>query len=92
MVDQSPPRPMLARVLRQAELMDRVCEHLGVRPAAAARQDQGEAWYMARSRCIACVQDARCRQWLATPVNRQQQPPTFCANADFLRRSQAAST
>lgn len=91
MVDLCPPRPMLARVMRQAELMDRVCARLGVDPATAARQDHGEAWYVARTRCIACPDDARCRQWLASPLTSPEQPPAFCANAEFLRTSRAAS-
>jgi hypothetical protein len=81
---------MLSRVIRQAELMDGVCARLGIDLAAAARRDLGEAWYVARSRCIACLNDARCRQWLTSPVNSSEQPPAFCANAEFLHRSRAA--
>ena len=47
-------RPMLKRVLKQAELMDRMRERLGVGAATAARLDKGTAWYEARTRCIAC--------------------------------------
>ena len=38
-------RPMLNRVLQHAELMDRMMERLGVDPAAAARLENGMAWY-----------------------------------------------
>jgi hypothetical protein len=36
-------RPMLDRVMRQAELMDRMMGHVGVDPAPAARLDKGMA-------------------------------------------------
>ena len=47
-------RPMLNRVLQQAELMDRMMERLGLDLAAAARLENGTVWYEARTRCIAC--------------------------------------
>ena len=78
-------RPMLDRVLRQSELMDRMIEHMGVDPAAAARLDGGTAWYEARTRCIACHAERQCEAWLArTP--RGAQAPAFCHNARFFGR------
>jgi hypothetical protein len=77
-------RPMLERVLRQAELMDRMTERLGMDRAALARIDQGMAWYEARSRCIACCRETVCRQWLET-ARAPAAPPDFCANAGFFR-------
>ena len=44
-------RPMLARVLRQADLLDQVMQRLGVDPVAAARVDNGIAFYEARTKC-----------------------------------------
>jgi hypothetical protein len=74
-------RPMLDRVLRQAELMDRVMEQLGVNPAVAARVDRGLGFYEARSRCIACSHERECREALQDPTTG---PAPFCPNAQFL--------
>ena len=54
-------RSMFDRVFRQAELMDRMMERVGVNAAAAARIDKGMAWYEARTKCIACCSDRQCR-------------------------------
>jgi hypothetical protein len=77
-------RPMLDRVLRQAELMDRVMEQLGVNPAVAARVDRGFGFYEARSRCIACSHERECRERLQG-AGREAGPAPFCPNAAFLR-------
>ena len=80
-------RPMLNRVLHQAELMDRMIERLGVNPAAAARLEKGMAWYEARSQCIACHNEGKCQEWLKrAPVEPSDEPPGFCANFAFFRR------
>lgn len=76
-------RPMLDRVLRQAELMDCVMEQLGVDPAVAARVDRGLGFYEARSRCIACIHERECRERLQSAA-RDAAPAPFCANAGFL--------
>ena len=57
-------RPMLNRIFRQAELMDRVMERVGVDLPVAARLDRGMAWYEARTKCIACCNERQCRAWL----------------------------
>ena len=78
--------PKLTRVLKQAELMDRMMEALGVNAARAARIDCGGAWYGARSQCIACTADQSCRIWLSKlEGGKSSAPPGFCANADFFR-------
>lgn len=82
-------RPMLERIFRQAELMDRVMERIGVDPSTAARLDRGMAWYQARSRCIACCTDCQCRAWLEHPGPLPGPPPS-CPNDDFFRRCLAA--
>jgi hypothetical protein len=74
---------MLDRVLRQAELMDRVMEQLGVNPAVAARMDRGLGFYEARSRCIACSHERACRAALQGAA-LQTGPLSFCPNAAFL--------
>ena len=80
-------RPMLNRVIRQAELMDRMMERVGVDPAAAARIDRGMASYEARTRCIACCSERQCRDWLArSDAEASSEPPQFCHNAKFFRR------
>jgi Family of unknown function (DUF6455) len=77
---------MLKRVLDQADLMDRVMEAVGVVAARAARMDRGMAWYEARSRCIACPDDQKCRAWLAGLAGTKASlPPTFYSNAAFFR-------
>jgi hypothetical protein len=75
-------RPMLDRVLRQAELMDRVMQQLGVNPAVAARMDRGLGFYEARTRCIACSHERECREALRSLATG---PAPFCPNAQFLR-------
>ena len=79
-------RPMFDRVFRQAELMDRMMERVGVNPAAAARVDKGMAWYEARTKCIACCSERQCRDWLArSEAQAFSEPPEFCHNAEFFR-------
>ena len=80
-------RPMLNRIIRQAELMDRMIERAGVDPAAAVRIDRGMGWYEARTRCIACCSERECRDWLArSKAEMSSKPPAFCPNAEFFRR------
>jgi hypothetical protein len=76
-------RPMLQRILRQSELMDRMLAHVGVDPAAAMRIDRGMAWYEARSRCIACNRDRDCRDWLRS-ADGPAEPAEFSPNARFF--------
>jgi len=90
MVDFCFSRPMLERVLRHVELMDRMMERIGVDPALAARIDGGSAWYDARTRCIGCCREAACHAWLAE-AGPSAEPPGFCANAPFLRACLAAA-
>lgn len=78
-------RPMLDRIFRQAELMDRVMERLGVDPFAAARLDRGMAWYEARTKCIACCHERECRSWLERS-DPYPAPPQPCPNAEFFHR------
>jgi hypothetical protein len=78
-------RPMLDRIFRQAELMDRVMDRLGVDPFTAARLDRGMAWYEARSKCIACCCERQCRTWLESP-DPPPAPPQSCPNGEFFRR------
>ena len=76
---------MLDRVFRQADLMDRVIESVGVNPAVAARVDRGVAFYEARTRCISCCFEQECRKWLEQPPVERSHPAEFCPNAEFLR-------
>jgi hypothetical protein len=78
-------RPMLRRILSQAELMDRMLQRLGVDEAALARLDGGMGLYEARTRCLACRRERECRAWLegeTTPAD----PSEFCPNAAFFGR------
>jgi hypothetical protein len=55
-----------------------------INPAIAARLDKREAWYEARSNCISCCHECKCRNWLESeglPV-----PPDFCPNVEFFQR------
>jgi uncharacterized protein DUF6455 len=77
-------RPMLDRVLSQAELMDRMIDHVGVDPMALARLDRGMAWYEGRTRCIDCHHERQCRDWLGQHAAAAT-PPDFCVNAELFR-------
>ena len=80
-------RPMFDRVFRQAELMDRMMERVGVNAATAARVDKGMAWYEARTKCIACCSERQCRDWLArSEAQVFSEAPEFCHNAEFFRQ------
>jgi hypothetical protein len=66
--------------------MEEMMQCVGVDPARAARIEKGTAWYEARSRCIACVHDRRCRVWVAARQGTSPTaPPEFCQNAEFFR-------
>jgi hypothetical protein len=85
-------RPMLNRIFRQAELMDRMMERVGVDPATAARLDKGMALYEARTRCIACCSERKCLDWLGRPpAEGCSDPPEFCHNAEFFRSCRQAT-
>jgi hypothetical protein len=84
-------RPMLNRVLQQAELMDRMMERLGVDPATGVRLENGMAWYEARTRCIACHSERQCQDWLKRPVEPRMGAPDFCHNSAFFRRCRVST-
>jgi hypothetical protein len=77
-------QPMLDRVLRRAELLDRVMEHVGVDAGVAARVDKGAAFYEARIKCMLCCQERACRTWLDGGEGHLS-PPDFCPNAEFFQ-------
>jgi Family of unknown function (DUF6455) len=81
--------PMFNRIFHQVELMDRMMEVVGVKPAIAARVDKGGAWYEARTNCISCCHEEECRNWLACSHGLPT-PPAFCPNAEFFQRCRAA--
>jgi hypothetical protein len=92
MTDFCYSRPMLNRVLQQAELMDRMMEHLGVVRVTAARLEKGMAWYEARSQCIACHNDRQCQEWLKRAAAEPSiGPPGFCHNSAFFRRCELSA-
>lgn len=75
--------PMLEHVHRRAELMNRMMDRVGADWRIAIRKERGAAWYAARSTCIRCAQEERCRLWLEgrrEPLG----PPIFCPNAAFM--------
>ncbi len=77
--------PVLNRVIAQAERMDTMMGTIGVDPLAAIRRDNGASWYEARTRCIDCADDRRCKTWLdATEPDQPRQPPPFCPNSAFF--------
>ncbi len=77
--------PLLNRVIAQAECMDRMMAAIGVDPLVAIRCDQGASWYEARTRCIDCAADRRCKAWLEAAERVQPaQPPPFCPNTSFF--------
>jgi hypothetical protein len=77
-------RPMLERIFRHAELLDRMLERLGIDAVAAARLDGGMARYEARTKCIGCCRERQCSEWLARSAPGEW--PEFCCNAEFFRR------
>ena len=82
-------RPMLERIFRQTELMDRVMERVGIDPSTAARLDRGMAWYEARTKCIACCDERQCRAWLERS-DPSPAPLQSCPNREFFRRCHTA--
>jgi hypothetical protein len=66
--------------------MDQMMETVGVDAARLARLDHGLVWYEARSRCLACLNERACRDWIsATESAGPQPPPDACANAQIFR-------
>jgi Family of unknown function (DUF6455) len=87
MSDHCYGRPMLDRVFRRAELMDRMMERVGIDAAAAARLEKGMAFYKARTKCIGCSRERQCSDWLArSEFDAPGEPPEFCSDAEFFRR------
>jgi hypothetical protein len=73
----------LERVRGRQALMDRVMEKCAVDVLKVVRAQNGDAFFAARARCLACTHEADCRdRRLETP---DRLPPIFCPNADFFR-------
>ena len=83
--------PLFNRVFRQAARMDRMMDRVGVSPSVAVRLESGMAWYEARTRCIDCVNEQSCRNWLesASPLSAA---PDFCPNAQFFQECKEAQS
>jgi Family of unknown function (DUF6455) len=75
--------PLFNRVFRQAARMDRMLDRVGVSPSVAVRLESGIAWYEARTRCIECVHEQCCRNWLES-TSPSSAEPDFCPNAQFF--------
>lgn len=75
--------PMYRQVESRARRLQDMMEGLGVDAASLARHEAGNAFYVARTSCIACVRADTCTRWLAlSPKNRKR--PEFCPNIDLL--------
>jgi hypothetical protein len=72
------------RLLRQAKLMARMMERIGVDPTRAAGKDGGLSWYEGQAKCIFCRRAERCSEWLdgMEPLARADE---FCPNIKFFR-------
>jgi len=69
---------------RRVQLMDRMCERVGI-PAHAARKADPGLWYEARLRCIGCAESQQCAQFVASARSTGQfDVPSFCANRGFF--------
>jgi uncharacterized protein DUF6455 len=75
--------PMYRRVLHQAQRMEDMMRHLGVDPAPAARQHDGQGFARARIVCLVCPYAEACGSWL-TLAGDAAEPPDFCPNAEFF--------
>ena len=85
MSDQSSAFPIFNRVHTSADLMDRMMARTDANPLIAIRRDGGTSWFEARSRCIDCVADRLCREWLdAGSCDQRQDAPAFCVNRAFI--------
>ena len=80
--------PVYNRIFRQAELMDRMMEHVGANQSVAVRLENGMAWYEARTRCIDGAHERQCRNWLELGSNASRAKPDFCPNARFFQSCQ----
>ncbi len=77
--------PIVNRVVAQADLMDRLMAQCGADPLVTIRRDGGTSWLAARSRCIECVADSMCRQWLdAESCHPPRCVEAFCPNRSFI--------
>lgn len=83
--------PVYNRVFRQAELMDRVMERLGAKQSVAVRRENGMAWYEARTKCIDCVHERQCRNWLEATTSSDA-GSDFCPNARFFDECREGGT
>ena len=83
--------PVYNRVFRQAELMDRMIARVGAQPAVAVRREKGMAWYEARTRCIHCVHDRQCLNWLESSSSPCAEP-NFCPNERFFQECKGRGT
>ncbi len=77
------------RDLRRHELMDSMMQASGVDALEAIVADRGQAFVGARATCRRCPHECECRQWLLSGQETQG-PASFCPNACFFRRLQAA--
>lgn len=82
----------MARIMRQASLMDRMATRAGIGSSSSSQSADPVLWYEAHLRCIDCALSQRCAQFLASAAGMGQTlVPSFCANRTFfgdLRPSQ----
>ena len=81
----TPQWPMFREVLRRQEIMDDMMERCGVDVLEVIREDRGQSFVEARTKCRLCSRVKICREWLLTPDGDMSWPPDFCPNARFFR-------
>lgn len=80
-----PSWPMYHRVWRRAELLDRMIDVLALDPLKAVSLDGGQAYFDARTRCLACFRAPECREMIELEPRRAG-PPAFCLNEAYFSR------
>ena len=83
MRDQVPTWPIFRQVYRRQALMDSMMNVADVNVVAAVRENRGEAFIAARSKCRLCPHEQECAEWLAT-ARPGRRAPDFCPNARFF--------
>lgn len=81
----TPQWPMFREVLRRQELMDDMMERCGVDVLDVIREDSGQSFVEARTKCRLCSSVKICREWLLAANGELSLLPDFCPNARLFR-------
>lgn len=76
---------MYNRMMRKADLMEKMIDTVDVRDALEQRPDHANVLRRAANRCMTCAEPNACESWLAEH-EQANEAPSYCRNHDLFER------